>query len=179
MKLQFSVLFIFIVSSNILNASYCDAIIAAESIHNQSGVFMTSLKIIFDAIPLILVGVVSFFAGRSLEFRKEKQKAYSESIQPILAAHFGSKKLTEEELNQCNLKILLYGNRKVAIKLQEATRIFVDPSRGDITDAFQKLLATMRNDVQLLKWFPCQRLTPEEFTHIYFKYNSKKFDNNT
>jgi len=166
-------LFIF---GNILFAFSSDTL-KPEVSNAPSGIIRNTQQIIIKVFPLLLVGLLGYFAGKSIEFRKEKQKVYSDSIQPLLATKYGSKIPTEEELNKSNLRILLYSNREVAIKLQKATRILVKPERGDITEAFQELLSAMRKDVQLFSWLNWQKLKSTDFTHIYFNLESKRDDN--
>ena len=169
MKLFLVLLFIIFTSGMSLNATQFE-LSSEESIDHPRTGMSTGLQVLLAGIPIIIVAILSYYAGKSIEFRKEKQKVYSESIQPLLASYYGSTNPTEEELNLANLKILLYSNRDVALKLQQATRILIDNSRGDITTAFQHLLCAMRSDLQLMRWLSWQRLQPIEFTHIYFKF---------
>lgn len=123
-------------------------------------------------IPFI-TATIGFVVGRVNTFRAEKQKVYSESIQPILATIFKSqylnikeRELLNKEFNKANLKLLLYSNNKVAKALQQTTRLIKHAkSEDEIISKLKITLAEMRRDIQLT---PCGGLKDSEFTHFYF-----------
>jgi len=132
-------------------------------------------RIIIALIPLIIGGIIGYYLGRVKTFREEKQKVYSESIQPILAVVFRSLDISdkdrqelEDEFNKSNLKLLLYSNNKVAKTLQKTTRIINDLKRGDIVCKLQETLSEMRKDIQIKHWRNIRSLKPKDFTHFYF-----------
>jgi len=140
--------------------------------HNQNDNYSS---IIIALIPLIIVGITGYYLGRVKTFREEKQKVYSESIQPILAVVFRNPDISdrdrrelEDEFNKANLKLLLYSNNKVAKKLQQTTRILKDSTRDDIICKLQETLAEMRKDIQVKHLRNIRSLKPKDFTHFYF-----------
>jgi len=123
-------------------------------------------------VPL-LTAIIGYAVGRGNTFRAEKQKVYSESIQPILATIFKpqylnakERELLNEEFNKANLKLLLYSNDKVVKALQQTTRLIKHAkAKEEIISKLKITLAEMRKDIQLM---PFGGLKDSDFTHFYF-----------
>lgn len=131
-------------------------------------------QIVLSIATILITGLIGYAAGVSRTFREEKQKIYSEVLPPILSAAYGGSNHSEETLNKAISRLLLYGNKKVAIKLEGVSRILADSSRGNITDAIQNMMSEMRKDIQVWFW---QKLTPQDFNHIYFQLKRLNKDN--
>lgn len=120
-------------------------------------------------IPTIAIALVTAFAGyvvgRIKAFLEGKQRAYDEILPIILRAAYDRTVEDEKALNKAVAKLWLYGNREVAIKIDEALSKMVKPSRGDITKVLQEAIVAMRNDIQAFSYF--QRVKAEEVKHLY------------
>ena len=130
-----------------------------------------AVKSIQLIITIIFTGAISFSIGRAKALIEGKQKVYSESIEPIITRAFKPENVTDKEVNCAVSKLWLYGSKKVTKSLDRVLRIIIDPTRGDIVEATQKLLADMRRDIQILT---CQKLKADEFLHIYQELKTKK-----
>ena len=62
------------------------------------------------------------------------------------------------------IKLWLYANKTVAKKMDNALFILHNPSRGNLTEALQEVVAKMREDIQVLPW---QKVKPREVNHLY------------
>ncbi len=121
-------------------------------------------------IVIALLALLGFFFGAIKFFREEKQKAYRELLPPIIRWSFRPTEGLEKEFNEATCKLLLYGNKDVAKKLDPVLSIMIKPSRGDLIKAYQELIAAMREDIQILPW---QRLKPEKIKHFYSFFEKK------
>ena len=146
-----------------------------DIIHFNNGLqpLTSFLKIIISVFTIFITGMIGYFVGVAKTFREQKEKIYSETIQPILTRAYEPTKISDNEFNKSVAKLWLYSNKKVTKKLNKAISIMVDPRRGELTPALQETMSEMRKDIQLLFW---QRLEPKDFGHIYMqlKIISKK-----
>lgn len=124
-------------------------------------IFAKVLTIIF--IPTI-TGYIGYFFGSAKFFREQKQKAYIELLPPIIKMAYNREKSDESEYNKALLKLWLYGNAKVARKMDKAVSLINHPENGDITKTLQEAIVEMRTDIQLYCW---QRLKASEVRHLY------------
>jgi hypothetical protein len=114
---------------------------------------------------IILSGVIGYIVGAMKSFREEKQKAYGELIAPILKMAYNPQDVKDEqEFSKALTKLWLYGSKRVTQKMEHAIEIMHNPSRGNITKAFQEAVVEMRKDIQL---FTCQNIKPEDVNHLY------------
>lgn len=127
--------------------------------------------IILQLAIAIVTGAIGYFVGSAKSFREAKQKAYSELLAPILKIGYGYSDLrnpeNEDEFSKALALLWLYGNKKVAMKMDFAVSIIIDQSRGSFTEAMQQVITEMRKDLQLLPW---QSLKPEELKHLYARF---------
>ena len=127
----------------------------------------TSLKIL---IPLISI-LFGYWVGRIRSFREQKQKIYLELLPPILQMGYDPKSANEEEFSRALSKLWLYGSKDVTKKMERAVSILHKPSRGNLTEAFQNAVVSMRNDLQVWPW---QKIEPKDVNHLYTKIIGKK-----
>ena len=121
----------------------------------------------FTFLIVFFTALVSYAFGRAKTFLEAKQRAYDEILPIILKTAYTGASEDQEELNKAVAKLWLYGNKKVAMKMDRVLSIMVDPKRGDRTRALQEAIVEMRNDIQF--FFIWQRLEPEEVKHIYMR----------
>ena len=113
----------------------------------------------------ILTGFLGFSLGSVRSFREQKHKVYRESLLPILQMIYAEVK-NEEAFNEALNRIWLYGNKRVANKVDHVAAIMIKPQRGNIADACQELIAEMRTDIQIFLW---QKIEPKDIRHLYTK----------
>lgn len=128
-----------------------------------------------DTIIKILIPVLSilsgYWIGRIRSFREQKQKVYIELLPPILKMGYDPNSANEEEFSKALSKLWLYGSKDVTRKMEKAVSILHNQSRGNLTEAFQNAIVSMRKDIQILPW---QKIAAKEVNHLYTQIISKK-----
>lgn len=126
------------------------------------------MNLVAGILLAIATGCVGFILGSIKFFREEKQKAYRESLPPIIKMAFDTDRTKgdEEEFNKALAKFWLYGNKGVTKKIDKVASILVNPKRGDLTRSVQEAIIEMRRDIRIKGY---QGLKPEEVAHMYAK----------
>jgi hypothetical protein len=117
-------------------------------------------------ITIIFTGIFGYIFGAAKVFRDQKLKAYEEILPPIVKAAFNPKQSDEPDFNKAMVKLWLFASRKVALKMDTALSFYIDPKRGDKTEALQQAIAEMRADIQFIRWRR-KKVKPEEVKHFY------------
>ena len=113
----------------------------------------------------ILTGFLGFSLGSVRSFREQKHQVYRESLPTIVQMIYAEVK-NEEAFNEALNRIWLYGNKRVANKVDHVAAIMIKPERGNIAEACQELIAEMRTDIQIFLW---QKIEPKDIRHLYTK----------
>lgn len=113
-------------------------------------------------IVALVSGIAAYWAGLAKAFRDAKQKAYSESLAPIIKMVYDKEIADKKEFNKAVALVWLYGSKNVALKMNDVASIINDPKRGKGTEALQQLIVEMRKDIQLR-----EDLKPDEVKHLY------------
>ena len=121
---------------------------------------------IWAIILAVITGFLGFFFGTAKFFREEKHKAYRESLPSIIKMAYEPRPENEEAFNKALAIFWLYGNKKVAKKVDKIASLMVDPSRGDIHQSIKEAIVEMRKDLRLK--YP-GGLGPEDIAHLYAK----------
>lgn len=135
----------------------------------------TGLTILIQLVSIFLTGFLGYIIGSAKSFREAKQKAYTELLPPILKVGYGQLDIkdsqVENEFNKALSLLWLYGNKKVARKMDHAVSIIIKPERGNFTKSMQQVISEMRKDIQPSLF---QRLRPFELKHFYTKMRVEK-----
>lgn len=125
------------------------------------------LKYAIVIAPVILSAILGYLFARFRAFREEKQRAYSELLPIIVRMLYDPKPTIETDFSRSLMKLWLYANNRVAVKLDHAVGLFHKPEkRGEVTKALQEAIVEMRRDIQIWPW---QRLKPDDVRHLYTK----------
>ena len=129
---------------------------------------MDFYKIVWILLPVFFSAVIGYFFGTAKAFREQKLRAYEEILPPIVKAAFDPLKSEESDFNKAVIKLWLFSSRNVALKMDDALSIYVNPERGNLANALQQAIAEMRSDIQffwLKNWR--KKVRPEEVRHFY------------
>jgi len=128
-------------------------------------------KIVLILLPIIFSALAGYAFGAAKTFKDTKLKIYEEILPTIVKVAFEPEKSDQPEFNKAVLKLWLFASKKVALKMDHALSILINPERGDAAKALKETIVEMRSDIQFLRW---QRVKPDEVVHFYTVFGGQK-----
>lgn len=127
-------------------------------------------NIIITILVAFATALIGYYLGTLKFFRENKLKAYKEILPPIISAAYNPQgNADEKEFNTALALLWLYSSKDVAVSMDKAVSIIVDPRRGNFQQAVQESIVKMRYDIWPPGPFKGKKILANEIQHLYMR----------
>jgi len=137
----------------------------------------TLLTIIMTLVVAAVPAYIGYYRGQLATIREKKLELYQKALPWLVNAALDNvkypKEHTQRHFNSNVRKIWIFGNKQVALAVDNLCSILVHPDKGDKIECLQDIISSMRKDIQIGL---CQSIDSEEIKHIHMIFDKTEID---